>query len=94
MYITYKIDQCDECRRIEDSIKLKEWNEANPDLANLTWEGSRPDLILKRKNAGYYQWTYEEKPVIYIEADCHGDSMQLCYEHLVILTNKDNFNFK
>jgi len=80
MWIDFRQCVCDICRITEDIEKLKEWRSNNPDIIT-KWDGSRPDLAKILKDNGYYGWERTIQPVVYIEADCHGDSMQLCKKH-------------
>ena len=88
MYCVYKIDGiCEYCREIENKIKLDKWIKDNPNI-QLSWEGSRSDLAKIKKDAGYYQWSSTKKPTLYVESDCHGDSFELCEEHLDYKVNE------
>ena len=74
---------CEVCRGITNRIKLEKWKKNNPNIQT-SWNDRGESAIKKAqqlRDSGYYKWPHLIQKVLVIEADCHGDSMQLCEVH-------------
>jgi len=79
-YHRYSIEEavCDECEEIYHNTVLKEWEKEHPDCRD-------EKGTIKREYFREWDDVYKGCPkrICFIfEADCHGDAISLCSEHL------------
>ena len=96
MYHTYEEAVCERCRETTNKVERERWEKDNPYLVDSPHQGATSDefhanpryreeqtaFAKKKKEAGYYAWSHPLQKVVIVTADCHGDSIVLCHEHL------------